>query len=485
MFCDHKHEGQKDMNFEGSSRRSFLKHLGATGAVAFSASGTSAMASGAVDGQAGPAPVSASQKAQAATRAKRMEWWHEAKFGMFIHWGLYSVLGQHEWAMEVEGIPIPQYELMAKHFHPKPNAAREWAKLAKSAGQKYMVMTTKHHEGFCHWDTKLTDYCAPRQGPGRDLVREYVDAARAEGLRVGFYYSLMDWHHPDGARCRTDEAARQRFVAYTHGLIRELMTNYGKIDVLWYDVDWPLTAEQWESERMNQMVFELQPEIIVNNRNGLPGDFSTPEQHIEASEAGRAWETCMTLNDSWGFNRGDDSWKTPKTVVSNLATCAQGGGNYLLNIGPKPDGSIPAESVEILQTVGKWLSTNGKAIYGTERGTFSWNSNANYTRRGNTLYVLQNYWPGETPAAQWLSFFQPGTVLGIGGLKAKVKSARLLKTAQNVPFVQDEFSLRLMGLPVVAPDTPSTVIEVECEGNPVINHDDMRSLWPRYKVGIG
>ena len=191
------------------------------------------------------------------------------------------------------------------------------------------------------------------QGPGRDLVREFVEAARAEGLRVGFYYSLMDWHHPDGAICKTDEAARRRFVDYTHGLIRELMTNYGKIDILWYDVAWPLTAEQWESERMNEMVFSLQPEIIVNNRNLLPGDFSTPEQHIQAAEAGRAWETCMTLNDSWGFNRGDDAWKTPKTIVDNLITCARGGGNYLLNIGPEPDGSVPPESVEILETVGQ------------------------------------------------------------------------------------------------------------------------------------
>ena len=215
---------------------------------------------------------------------KRIQWWHEAKFGMFIHWGLYSVLGQHEWAMEVEGIPVAEYEQLAKHFKPKPNAARDWAKLAKQAGQKYMVMTTKHHEGFCNFDTKLTDYCAPKQGPGRDLVKEYVEAARAEGLRVGFYYSLMDWHHPDGARCATDEAARRRFVDYTHGLIRELMTNYGKIDVLWYDVDWPLDAAGWESEKMNEMVFELQPDIIVNNRNGLPGDFSTPEQAIACRE---------------------------------------------------------------------------------------------------------------------------------------------------------------------------------------------------------
>ena len=232
------------INMDAISRRSFLKNLGAAGALAYSTGG-SALAVTAEQPQTGDNAFSATDSTQAATRAQRMAWWHAAKFGMFIHWGLYSVLGQHEWTMEAEGIPIPQYELMAKHFSPKPNAAREWAKLARRAGQKYMVMTTKHHEGFCMFDTKLTDYSAPRQGPGRDLVREYVEAARAEGLRVGFYYSLMDWHHPDGARCKTDEAARKRFVAYTHGLIRQLMTNYGKIDVLWYDVDSPLTPEQW------------------------------------------------------------------------------------------------------------------------------------------------------------------------------------------------------------------------------------------------
>jgi len=471
------------MDWNESSRRSFLKQLGAAGALALSASTASGMEPGSSVG-VDEVSESSSSAQQAATREKRMAWWHEAKFGMFIHWGLYSVIGQHEWAMEVEGVPIPQYEILAKNFKSRPNAVREWAWLAKRAGQKYMVMTTKHHEGFCHWDTKLTDYCAPKQGPGRDLVREFVDAARAEGLRVGFYYSLMDWHHPDGAKCKTDLAARKRFVEYTHGLVRELMTNYGKIDVLWYDVDWPLTPDEWESERMNQMVFELQPEIIVNNRNGLDGDFSTPEQHIEASKAGRAWETCMTLNDSWGFNRGDDAWKTPKNIVDNLATCARGGGNYLLNIGPKPDGSIPEESVTALELVGKWLETNGKAIYGTERGQMDWNTNANYTRRGNTLYIHQHFWPGHTPAAEWLSFYQPEVVIALGGVKPKVLSARLLKTGQKVDFTQDEFAFRMTGLPLVAPDQPATVIEVECDGEPVVNHDAMRPLWPRYKVGV-
>ena len=376
----------------GTTRRDYLKLLAATAGLAAAAPLTGAQESTSKpEPQSGPPP----------DHQRRMQWWHQAKFGMFIHWGLYSVIGRHEWAMEVEGIPIPQYELLAKHFNPKPNAARDWARLAKQAGQKYMVMTTKHHEGFCNFDTKLTDYCAPRQAAGRDLVREFVDAARAEGLRVGFYYSLMDWHHPDGARCATDEAARQRFVAYTHGLIRELMTNYGKIDVLWYDVDWPLTPEQWESQKMNDMVFQLQPDIIVNNRNGLPGDFSTPEQEIRAADKGRAWETCMTLNDSWGFHKADDNWKTPKTIVNNLITCARGGGNYLLNIGPKPDGSIPQQSIEILQAVGKWTSQNGASIYGTERNNFDWHVYANFTQRGNTAYAHVTNWPGDTPKTNY------------------------------------------------------------------------------------
>jgi alpha-L-fucosidase len=473
---------EKNMDWNESTRRSFLKQFGAAGALALAATKSEGLGlPGAQSAQAGNSP---SQSKQAETRAERMKWWHEAKFGMFIHFGLYSLIGQHEWAKEFQGIPIPQYELLAKHFNPKPNAAREWARLARRAGQKYMVMTTKHHEGFCQWDSKLTDYNAVKQGPGRDLVREYVDAARAEGLRVGFYYSLMDWHHPDGAKCKTDEAARKRFVEYTHGLIRELLTNYGKIDVLWYDVNSPLDAAGWESERMNKMVFDLQPEIIVNNRNGLEGDFATPEQHIQASEVGHAWESCMTLNESWGFNRADDAWKTPKTIVDNLATCAKGGGNYLLNIGPEPDGSVPPETVAVLETVGKWLDTNGKAIYGTERGQFSGNANANFTRRGNTLYIHQHFWPGHTPAAEWLSFYQPEVVVAIGGLKPKALSVRLLKSGEKVAFTQDEFCLRMTGLPLQAPDQPATVIEVECDGQPEINHGALRPLWPRYKAGI-
>ncbi|HEY4378718.1 MAG TPA: alpha-L-fucosidase [Acidobacteriaceae bacterium] len=418
--------------------------------------------------------------AATASRAMRMGWWHEAKFGMFIHWGLYSVIGREEWIMEMEGIPVRQYELLADQFLPVPNVAREWARLARKAGQKYMVMTTKHHEGFCLFDSKLTDYCAPKSACKRDLVREFVDAARAEGLRVGFYYSLMDWHHPDGARCATDEEARKRFVAYTHGVIRELMTNYGKIDILWYDVDWPLNAVQWESKAMNEMVFSLQPDIIVNNRNGLDGDFQTPEQKIESMADNIAWESCMTLNGSWGYSKGDQDWKSPATVIRNLLDCAKGGGNYLLNIGPKPDGSIPLQSVSVLESVGQWMRQNGGVIYGADKLTNApWHPYATYTVKGNTLFMCVFAWPGHTAAENSLSFYKPPVVFAIGGLHTKVESIRLMKTKQPLQFTQDDITLRISGLAVASPDEPITVIELKCYGKPVIDHEYVRTARPR------
>ena len=352
----------------------------------------------------------------------------------------------------MEAIPAQEYEKLAAQFKPKPNFARDWARLAKRTGQKYMVMTTKHHEGFCHFNTSTTNFCAPKQAAGRDLVKEYVEAARAEGLRVGFYYSLMDWHHPDGARCADDEGARRRFVDYIHTHIRELMTNYGKIDILWYDVSWPLDVKGWESEKMNKMVFGLQPDIIVNNRNKLPGDFSTPEQRIEAAEAGRAWETCMTLNDSWGFHRADDAWKTPKQVVRNLITCARDEGNYLLNIGPLADGSIPPESIEIFTKVGDWMSRNGDAIYGSDKCQLTRSRNGSFSRKGTTLYFHIHYYPGSSVA--------------FAGLMTKARSARLLATGQKVDFTQDTYGIRFTGLPEKAPDSPITTIAIECESVP-------------------
>jgi alpha-L-fucosidase len=403
-----------------------------------------------------------------ASRAERMKWWHEARFGMFIHFGVYSSIMRHEWVMENEAIPMEEYAGRAKAFKPRRGSAREWAKLAKAAGMKYMVLTTKHHEGFCNFDTKLTEYNAVKQGPGYDIVTDYVEAARDEGMHVGFYYSLMDWHHPDGARCATDEAARKRFVEYSHGLIRELMTNYGKISVLWYDVAWPLDAEKWESERMNKMVFELQPDIIVNNRNKLDGDFSTPEQKIVAAEGGRAWESCMTLNDSWGYQRADDNWKTSKTIIRNLISCSRDGGNYLLNIGPKPDGSVPPESVKVLTEVGKWMETGGETIYGADLCQPRRSSYASFTRKSNTLYMHVHFWPGDYVA--------------IGGLMNKVVSARLLKTGRKIAFTQDGFQTKFTGLPAEAPDFPVTTIAIECDSEPHQDNIHVRTDKPRGSV---
>jgi len=445
------------------SRRDMLKSTGAS-LAALGIQG--AMVHPAMAQEA--ASPEATDKTQEATRAQRMQWWHAAKFGMFVHFGVYSTIERHEWVMEDEAWPIGPYMQHAVNFKPALNCPRAWAKLAKQAGMKYMVLTTKHHEGFCHFDTKLTNYCAPKQGPGRDVVREYVDAARAEGLHVGFYYSLMDWHHPDGARCATDEAARRRFVDYTHGLIRDILTNYGKIDVLWYDVAWPLDAEGWESEKMNQMVFQLQPEIIVNNRNKLQGDFSTPEQKIVAETNGRAWESCMTLNDSWGYQRADDNWKSSRTVIRNLIQCTRDGGNYLLNIGPKPDGSIPEESVRILSEVGRWMEVNGDTIYKSDLCQVRRSNYASFTRTGNTLYMHVHFWPGEYVA--------------ISGLKAKVKSARLLKTGAEVKFTQDEFQTKFIDLPGKAPDYPVTTIAIECDTEPTQDTDFVRKNKPRAGV---
>jgi alpha-L-fucosidase len=385
-----------------------------------------------------------------ATRARRMKWWTEARFGMFVHWGLYSQIGRHEWAMNYERIPVKEYEKFAPTWKPKPGAAREWAALAKAAGMKYMVLTTKHHEGFLLWDSKMSDYNAARIGPERDLVREYVDAAREFGLRVGFYYSLMDWHHPDGATCAQDEAARKRFIAYTQGCVRELMSNYGKIDILWYDVSWPLTSPQaWDSYRMNAMVRQLQPHIIINDRSQLPEDLGTPEEHIRAAFPGRSWEACMTFNGSWGWQKAPpEDWHSTRAVLEMLRKCTAGQGNLLLNIGPLPDGSVPAEATERLTAVGRWLKTYGDVVYGqVDRAPDLASAVGKWSRRGDNYYFWCTRWPGRE--------------LAIGALTGKLASARLLPNGQQLPFEQVKDRLVIRSLPEKCPDTVAGVALLE------------------------
>jgi alpha-L-fucosidase len=315
-----------------------------------------------------------------------------------------------------------------------------------------MVLTTKNHDGFCLWDTKTTKFNSLNAPCKRDIIAEYVESARAEGMKVGFYFSIFDWHHPDGERCMDDEAARRRMVDFTHEQIRELLTQYGKIDLLWYDGSRPnLGAKGWESERMNKMVFELQPDIIVNNRNALQGDFGTPEQKIVAEE--RAWESCMTLNQSWGYHAGDDEWKTPKEILGNLALCVRDNGNYLVSIGPRTDGSVQTEAIESLSRIGEWMSRNGACVWGCERSKVTRHQYAGITRKGNTLYLHVHAWPGSE--------------VRIGAMVTKARSASFLATGKEIKFDQNADRIRFYHLPKKAPDSPVTVIAVEFDSEPV------------------
>jgi len=397
----------------------------------------------------------------AASRDGRMAWWREARFGMFVHYGLYSVLGRHEWAMAGENWPVKDYEKLADKFLPRPGAPREWAKLAKAAGMKYMVLTSRHHEGFSLWDSKANPYNSVNYGCKRDIVREFVDACREFGLRIGFYSSLMDWHHPDGGRAAYDSAARKRFTDYIYALNEELLTNYGKIDILWFDVSRPMeTFEGWNSLEMNQRLRAIQPDIIINNRSKLDEDFGTPEERV-TPEPGRDWEACMTFNGlSWGYIDSKQAAPysyNPQRILRMLATCANGGGNLLLNIGPAPDGSVPPEAVEPLNAVGKWLEKNGDAVYGKLynfngiRGIG--NRLGTLSRKGSTVYVWNWIWPA-------------GDELIVSGLAGKLKSARITATGQNLPFTQEKYRIIMRNLPPEGKDPVAgvAVVTLEFEG---------------------
>lgn len=388
-----------------------------------------------------------------AVKVDRLAWWRNAKFGMFVHWGLYAIPGRGEWVMNRENIPVAEYEKLAARFKPRHGDIRAWARLAKAAGMNYLVFTTKHHDGFCLWDSQLTGYTSAKTAAGRDFVAEYVAACRAEGLRVGFYFSLMDWHHPDGdGHGIADPASRRRFVAYVHGQVRELCTRYGTVDVLWYDVPWPYDAGHWRSVELNAMVRALQPGILINNRSWTDEDFGTPEQCVKAEAVGRDWEACMTLNDNWGYHCGDHNWKTACQVIMTLADCAKDGGNLLLNVGPDGDGIIPAGSQRILREVGGWLERNGEAIYGTDRANVGWDGWGKFTVKGRTLYLL---------VANWV-----GAELVVGRLNCQPVAARFVATGQPIAFEALPHGVRLTGLPESPPDFPVTVIAIEMDAVP-------------------
>jgi len=390
----------------------------------------------------------------------RLDWFNEARFGMFIHWGAYSVGGRGEWIANRERIPRDEYvrnyasQWKAEHYNP-----RRWVELAVDAGMKYVVLTTRHHDGFALWDSQESDFNAARIGPKRDLLRPFADAVREAGLRLGFYYSPANWYHPDypnpfcrdwpGSADWRDEAARLRFMAYYQAQVRELMTHYGKVDILWFD---GVAPGNLRSSELNEEVRRLQPGILINDRNGEPFDYRNCEQAIRPAAEGDSWEACMTLNDNWGFHAGDDNWKSSKQVIDMLLMTAMKAGNLLLNIGPRADGIVPERSVEILREVGGWLRRNGEFLPHSERSPFSWNCTALLTTRGSRIY---------------LHFVRdPRGGFCLAEIRNRVLRAWFLATGEPVEFEQEGERLFLRRLPDPLPDSPITTIALEVEGKP-------------------
>lgn len=351
-----------------------------------------------------------SQSESKADRDKRMAWWRDATFGMFIHWGAYAVpAGQYqgkevaglgEWIMNDAKIPIPEYEQFAKQFNPQKFNAKEWARIAKDAGVKYIVITSKHHDGFALWDSKVTNYDVVDYGPfKRDILKELSVACKEAGIKLCFYHSIMDWHQPD-AKTNWDKYCEE----YLKPQLKELITNYDP-EVLWFDGEW---IDEWtepQGKDLYAYLKSLKPSLIINNRigkgrkgmNGMnayadaAGDFGTPEQEILEGTSDYDWESCMTMNDTWGFKTNDHNWKTSELLIHNLIDIAAKGGNYLLNIGPKADGTIPQESVDRLADMGKWLKVNGEAIYATgSRKEYKEGDNLKFTvsKDGKSTYAI-------------------------------------------------------------------------------------------------
>jgi alpha-L-fucosidase len=320
----------------------------------------------------------------------RLQWWGEARFGLFIHWGPVSLKGTEiGWSRNPGpngstggSIPAAEYEALYKQFNPTNFNARDWVAIAKAAGMKYLVFTTKHHDGFCEFDSRLTDYkiTSPLSPFHRDVVKELADACHEAGLRFGMYYSQPDSHHPD---YRT--AHHSRYLEYMHGHLRELLSNYGRVDVIWFD-GLGGTAQDWDAEKCIAMIKQLQPGILINNRCGLPADFDTPEQEIGKFQISRPWESCITICQQWAW-KPNDEMKSPKQCLDTLIRCAGGDGNLLFNVGPMPDGRIEPRQVERLKEMGVWMAKYGETIYGTRGGPWKPSAALASTRKGKTVFV--------------------------------------------------------------------------------------------------
>ncbi|MGI6182707.1 MAG: alpha-L-fucosidase [Candidatus Fimadaptatus sp.] len=421
-------------------------------------------------------------------------WFTRDRFGMFIHWGLYSMPARHEWIKTREMIPEEKYDKYFKYFDPDLFDAREWARMAKAAGMKYAVLTTKHHEGFCMFDSKYTDYKCTNTPAGRDLVREYVDAFRAEGLHVGFYYSLIDWHHPDfpidmlhprredpDAYEQSKDRDMHKYAEYMRNQVTELLTNYGKIDVLWFDFSYSNNngtgdkawmkgkgKDDWEAEELIATARKLQPGIIIDNRTELEQDLWTPEQFqptswVRHKETGElvTWEACQTFSGSWGYYRDEQTWKSPEMLIRMLVNTVALGGNLLMNVGPTSRGEFDYRAQDALKVYADWMHGNSRAIYNCTMAEpeFVAPADCRYTQSvdGKRLYLHL--------------FAYPFAHVALNGLAGKVDYAQFLHDGSEVKFTEgkvDHFSAEavanpdqlILELPPVKPNVIVPVIEL-------------------------
>ncbi|MGI9257105.1 MAG: alpha-L-fucosidase [Salinispira sp.] len=399
------------------------------------------------------------------TQAENLKNFINARFGMFVHYGLYSLRGQDPWYLNKEKIPLCEYKKLAEQFTAREYNADKLCAMAQRAGMKYICLTTMHHDGFMLYDSALSEFNSVRYG-GRDLVQETIEAARKYALRIHLYHSLNHWTAtPDGADALESAEHYETFITFTFQRIRELLTKYNPIDVLWYDGWWPFNAKGWQAEKMNEMVREIQPWILVNGRNGLAGDFTTPEQQMKAPNPWKPWEACITLNDNWAYVRDDLQWKSQYALSALLVTAAKGNGNLLLGIGPEPDGGIPEEAERILERIGKWLHTNREAFSNNivfdldleerKNSLSDWSPVCDFTASGNTLYIIVTYWQSKR--------------LIITGLQTPPETITLLENEQEYPFEYESETGKLI-IKNLPEDSPGfrPIFRVTCRVQPEI-----------------
>lgn len=389
----------------------------------------------------------------------------DLRFGMFVHYGLYSLIGRGEWIMNRERMNRAELERLAAEFRADAFDAEALCDLAVSAGMRYIVLTSMHHEGFRLYHSKISNFSSWNICQ-RDLCEETITAARKRGLTVGLYHSLNSWSEcPDAVDALENPAAYDRFIASTHARFEELIRNYD-FDILWYDGWWPFDGDGWKGAALNAKLRAIRPSLLFNPRNGADGDFATPEGHLTAPRPWRPWEGCMTLNDSWGYHRGDNNWKSPKEIVKLLCKAAAGNGNLLLNVGPRGDGSIPEDATCILQEVGEWIAECGECLRGNtvfrhsmmERATDDigdWCHHGPMTVSENTLFMIATSWPG----TEWT----------LAGLSADIESVDLLP--DGIPVAVEKKArdvFRFYGLPENSPNCLAPVFRIRCDRPPVL-----------------